>query len=137
MVGIQESSIDEEDEMPVTLPKLSEVCSCMDTVLQFVEHTKNKDINIHYGNLRILREAIIKEQFQGGKQLKLDCFFKTAQSRRSADAPGATGCPSSPSPNKPPTSTSRCSYTTDTSVPPAQPTISSTPLELQSSSDSE
>ena len=62
-----------------------------------------------------------------------DCFFKTAQSRRLADAPGITVL----SLNKPPTSTSHCSYTIDTSVPPAQPTISSTPLKLQSSSDSE
>ena len=93
---------------------------------------------IHYGNLRILREAIIiKEQFQGGKQLKIDNFFKTAQTKRSADALDTVAYPPSLLPNKPPAFTSHCSHTTDTFKPPSQPTIGCTSLELQSSSDSE
>ena len=117
--------------MRLTVPKLSEVCSCMDTELQFVENTNNKDISIHYGNFRILQEAIIKEQFQGGKQLKLDRFFKT-QPRQSADAPNHNTA-AAPQINKHLTSPSHCSCTADTSVTPVQ-YISST-LELQSSSD--
>lgn len=92
----------------------------MDTVLQFVEHTKKRDISMDYENPRILQEAIIKEQFQGGKQLQLDSFFKTVQPWRSADA-----APSSV--NTLPASTSHYLCTT----------TDASSLELESSSFSE
>ncbi|XP_045127992.1 tigger transposable element-derived protein 7-like [Portunus trituberculatus] len=48
----ESSSSDDKHEMPVTLPRLSEMSCCMDTVLQFVEFTKTRDLSLHYSNLK-------------------------------------------------------------------------------------
>lgn len=102
VVGNEDSSSsDEEDEMPVTLPKLSLVHKCIDTLLQYVEHTKKRDINSHYGNLKILREAIIKEQHQSVKQLKLNSF-KLAKAPTSFAEPGPPTSSPPPSPGATP-----------------------------------
>ncbi|KAK7084064.1 hypothetical protein SK128_021247 [Halocaridina rubra] len=69
------------------LPKLSEVFKCMDSVLLFVGHTKNGAISTQYGNIKILQEAIIWEQYQTGKQLKLNGSLKPVTAPPSPDEP--------------------------------------------------
>ncbi|XP_076048822.1 uncharacterized protein LOC143029777 isoform X2 [Oratosquilla oratoria] len=123
VVGKEESSwSDKEDnEMALDLPKLSEVRKCMDTLQQFVEYTKNKEISNHYGNLRILREAIIREQYQSGKHIKLETFFKPVTMVTSASS------------EEPVVSTSHAAIGTSASAQPTLPYINSS-VKMQSTS---
>ena len=52
VVGNQKSkSNDEENEMPVMMPKLSKASSCMDTVPHFVKYKNNTENSAHHGNI--------------------------------------------------------------------------------------
>ena len=69
------SSSESKDEM-VLIPKLSQVRDSIDTLIQYVDETNDRDIQGFYEHLHTLREPIIRQQHQSGEQLKLDSFFK-------------------------------------------------------------
>ena len=54
---------------------MSQVRDCIDTLIQYVDATNDRDIQCFYEH-RTLRELITRQQYQHGKQLKLDPFFK-------------------------------------------------------------
>lgn len=91
------SDNDDEEEMPPPKKeKLSKVREWIDNLISFVDATENRGIQMHYEHLRILREEIIREQYRGGKQLKIDRFFKPVTAPTSS-APPASSPPASPS----------------------------------------
>ena len=72
----ESSSSDSEDEV-VVRPIMSQVRDCIDTLIQNGDETNDRDIQGFYEHLRTLRELIIRQRYQRGKQLKLDSFFKS------------------------------------------------------------
>ena len=115
------SSSVEEDEMPPKVPKLSQVCASLDTVLKYLDATSNEEAKIYYGHISCLREIITKEQLNGGKQPTVDTFLKPVTT--------ASATPATPYSAQPSTSHS----------PPnsPQPSTSKALIEHVSSSDSE
>ena len=73
---------------------MAEVCELIDTILKYVDVTSNREIQGYYHHLCTLRELIIPEQYQGGKQLKLDSFFKPVPHENNPDS--TTAPPPSP-----------------------------------------
>ena len=71
----ESKSNDSEDKL-VVRQKMSQVRDCIDTLVQYVDATNDRDIKGSYEHLCTLRDLIIRQQYQGGKQLKLDSFFK-------------------------------------------------------------
>ena len=72
------------------------------TLIQHVDATNDRDIQGFCEHLHTLRELIIRQQYQRGKQLKLDSFFKpkpasTVSQPTSPDSPPLAPSPS-PSP---------------------------------------
>ena len=68
------SGSDSEDKV-VVRQKMSQVPDCINTLIQYVDVTNYRDIQGFYEHLHTLRELIIRQQYQRGKQLKLDSFF--------------------------------------------------------------
>ena len=69
----ESSSSDSEDELAVR-QKISQVRDCIHTLTQYVDATN--DVQGSHEHIRTLRDLIIQKQYQRGKQLKLDPFFK-------------------------------------------------------------
>ncbi|XP_062854201.1 tigger transposable element-derived protein 7-like [Trichomycterus rosablanca] len=69
--AVGDSSTDEEEEV-VLGPKMSAVRESLDILISYVDCTDNREIQGYYGHLHKLRELVIRDQYQRGKQLKLD-----------------------------------------------------------------
>ena len=81
------SSSSESEEEVVVRPKMAQVCDSIDLLLKYVDVTTNREIQGYYHHLHILWELIICEQYQSGKQLKLDSFFKSVAHEGDPDSP--------------------------------------------------
>ena len=60
----------------VVRQQMSQVRDYIDTLIQYVDGTNDLDIQGFYEHLRTIRELIIRQQYQRGRQLMLDSFFK-------------------------------------------------------------
>ena len=76
VVNESNSSSSESEEEVVVRSKMAEVRDSIDTLLKYVDVTANQKIQGYYHCLHTLRELTIRKQYQSGKQLKLDSFFK-------------------------------------------------------------
>lgn len=89
----EENSSEDEDEVPVKKVKLSTLRTYIDALLDYTTYSTIPETSSHYGSLRMLRELIIKEQHQGGRQTKVTNFFSPVR-RPTSPAPA----PDSPEP---------------------------------------
>lgn len=95
----ESSSEGEEEVVAPVRPKMSDVREALDTLITFVDLDSNPEVQAYYEHLRTLREVIIRQQYQRGKQLKLDQYLK-----RKTPEPDS---PDSPQPPSPQSNTSR------------------------------
>ena len=72
---VQDESNSELEEEVIARPKMAHVRESIDTLLNFVDVAKDKQIQGYYHHLRTLRELIIRHQYKGLKQIRLDKFF--------------------------------------------------------------
>ena len=79
------SSSSESEEEVVVRPKMVEACDSIDLLLKFIDATANLEIQGCYHRLCTVRELIIGEQYQIGKQLKLGYFFKSTPVAHESD----------------------------------------------------
>ena len=69
-----------EDKVPVNKVKLSTLRTYIDALLDYTTYSTIPETSSHYGSLRMLRELMIKEQHQGGRQTKVTHFFSPVTS---------------------------------------------------------
>ena len=82
----------------VVRPKMAQVHDSIDLLLKYVDVTASWEIQGHYHLSH--RELIIRDQYQNGKQLKLDSFFKpTPVAHESNPDSPPTPPPLSPTPD--------------------------------------
>ena len=75
------SSSEEGEETAMPPSKVAHMRVCLDILTNFFYHTTNLEIQ-SYEHLCTLCELVIHEQYQWGKQLKLDTFFKRRSLQR-------------------------------------------------------
>lgn len=74
-------SDDSDDEkIDAKKPKLSKVREAIDEVISYIDLSEDQDVQHFYENFRQFKELIIKKQYQSGKQLKINTFFRSDQS---------------------------------------------------------
>ena len=75
VAGEEEESSDKEETMKVPKVKLSTLRTYDDALIDYSSYSQLPEMAHHYGNLRMIRELIIKEQHMGGSQTKISSFF--------------------------------------------------------------
>ena len=75
---------------------MAHVRESIDTHLQFVDGVDDKQIQGYYYHLRTLRELIIRHQYKGLEQIRLNKFFTPASSSQPGSAPPSSQPPVSP-----------------------------------------
>ena len=117
VISEEEESSDEEETMKVPQVKLSTLRTYIDALIDYSSYSQLPEMVHHYGNLRMIRELITKEQHMGVIQTKISSFFGPRH-------PIQDGAPASQSPHPmgtPPVSEDRtnanpcCSYSPITS----------------------
>ena len=81
------SNSSESEEEVLAQPEMAEVRDSIDNLLKYVDVTYNREIQGYYHHLRTLQELIIREQYQSGKQLKLNSFFRPVANKSDPDSP--------------------------------------------------
>ena len=125
------SSSDEED-VPIRKHKLATVRQSVEILLDYTTYNTRPECQSHYSNLRMLREKIIREQYEGGKQMKITGFFKPTPGTSGTQEPPAT--PHEPTPgtsgtqDPPATPHEPTTTTSGTQDPPASPVAFATPV---------
>ena len=71
VAGEEEESSDEEETMKVPKVKLSTLRTYVDALIDYSSYSQLPEMAHHYGNLRMIRELIIKEQHMGGSQWRI------------------------------------------------------------------
>ncbi|KAG0723161.1 Tigger transposable element-derived protein 7 [Chionoecetes opilio] len=99
VTGGQSSDSEGSDVEQPQKVKMSEIREYADKLLQYVANSNKPHIQEHYDQLRLLRAQIIVEQFQAGRQSKIDTFFKSRTAKLSSPEPG----PSQSTTAQPPT----------------------------------
>ena len=92
-------------------PRMSQVPNCIDTFIQYADVTNDRNIKGFYEHFRILRELIIRQQYQCGKRFKLESFFKPIPASSisrpiNPNSPTLAQSPSTAQPHSPHPSTS-------------------------------
>ena len=77
---VQDESNSESEEEVITRPKMAHVRESFDVLLNFVYVAEDEQIQGYYHHLRTLRELIIRHQYKGLKQIRLDKFFTSPSS---------------------------------------------------------
>ena len=109
---VGDDNTSESEEEVVARSKMAHVHESIDTLLQFVNGVDDKQIQGYYHPLRTVRELIIRHQYKGLKQIRLDKFFTPASSSQPDSAPPSSQPPISPNaapPISPQSSTSAAS----------------------------
>ena len=75
VVSEEEESSDEEETMKVPKVKLSTLRTYIDALIDYSSYSQLPEMAHHYGNLRMIRELIIKEQQMGVAKPKLAAFL--------------------------------------------------------------
>ncbi|KAJ4447492.1 hypothetical protein ANN_09499 [Periplaneta americana] len=68
-------SEDEDPDMELPKMKLSEVKEHLNSVINFIQRSDNKQISVYFCHMRHLRELVVKEMCEKS-QKKIDSFFK-------------------------------------------------------------
>ena len=71
VVSEEEESCDEEETMKVPKVKLSTLRTCIDALIDYSSYSQLPEMAHHYGNLRMIRKLIIKEQHMRDSQTKI------------------------------------------------------------------
>ena len=93
----ESSSSESEEEEVVPRPTMAHVRESIDTLPQYINGIKNKQIKGYYYHLRTLRELIIRDQYTNLMQIRLDKFIKPASQ---PDSPPPSSRPPSPTPQR-------------------------------------
>ena len=64
------------EEIVAEKPKMVDVRFYLDELIKHVDGSGNINVACHYEPLRALREAVIREQYDKFKQVKLDRFIQ-------------------------------------------------------------
>ena len=75
VAGEEEESSDEEEVMEFSKVKLLTLQTYINAPIDYFTYSLLPEMAHHYGNLRIIREVIIKEQHMGSCQTKIISFF--------------------------------------------------------------